>query len=256
MPGAVNVRKGEATVANDDGRLPFQDKGTRVVVFGTTAQQARIVAAEIAKKAYWNSSFFGGTFDDLLAGGLINRRPVVFARNAVLAAGPACTATIHVTDVDNGSFDPDAGDAVALRVDPVGPLGPSRYEVTLTGTDMHGKSASSTALVNIVDEMAPTIGRVTFQTQVQRPRNEHFVLVTLDYSVSDNCGAVTTELMVTSRDGDDRGWQVLDAHHVLLRAGRRGRDGDDDDTIAVIATDAAGNQTVQTVMIRKRDHDR
>jgi rhodanese-related sulfurtransferase len=54
IPGAVNVQKGEAVAANDDGRLPLQDKGTRVVVFGTTAQQARVVAAEIAKRAYWN----------------------------------------------------------------------------------------------------------------------------------------------------------------------------------------------------------
>ncbi|HXT32386.1 MAG TPA: rhodanese-like domain-containing protein, partial [Vicinamibacterales bacterium] len=62
MPNAVNIQAGEATAANDDGRLPFRDKGTRVVVFGNTPQQARAVAAEIAKKAYWNSSFFGGTF--------------------------------------------------------------------------------------------------------------------------------------------------------------------------------------------------
>src|SRR5262245_62715264 len=33
VPFAVNVQKGEATAANEDGRLPFTDKGTRVVVF-------------------------------------------------------------------------------------------------------------------------------------------------------------------------------------------------------------------------------
>jgi hypothetical protein len=27
-----------------------------------------VVATEIAKKAYWNSSYFGGGFDDLAAG--------------------------------------------------------------------------------------------------------------------------------------------------------------------------------------------
>lgn len=67
IPGAVSVQAGEATAANDDGRLPFQDKGTRIVVFGNTPQQAKVVAAEIAKKAYWNSSYFGGTVDDLVA---------------------------------------------------------------------------------------------------------------------------------------------------------------------------------------------
>jgi rhodanese-related sulfurtransferase len=62
---AVNIQPGEATAANDDGRLPLLDKGTRVVVFADDPQLAKKVAAEIAKKAYWSSSYFGGTFDDL-----------------------------------------------------------------------------------------------------------------------------------------------------------------------------------------------
>ena len=68
VAGAVNIQKGEAAAANDDGRLPLTDKGTRIVVFGRTDEQAKVVAAEIAGKAYWNSSYFGGTFDDLAAG--------------------------------------------------------------------------------------------------------------------------------------------------------------------------------------------
>jgi rhodanese-related sulfurtransferase len=66
--GAVNVQKGEAAAANDDGRLPLTDKGTRIVVFGNTDEQSKVVATEIAEKAYWNSSYFGGTLDDLVAG--------------------------------------------------------------------------------------------------------------------------------------------------------------------------------------------
>lgn len=65
VPGAVNIRPGEAEKANDDGRLPYLDKGTRVIVFAESADAARTVAQEIAKKAYWNSSYFGGTFDQL-----------------------------------------------------------------------------------------------------------------------------------------------------------------------------------------------
>jgi rhodanese-related sulfurtransferase len=67
LSGAVSVLAGETDRANEDGRLPQWDKGTRVVVFGRTAAQARTVAAEIARKAYWNSSYFGGTFADLQA---------------------------------------------------------------------------------------------------------------------------------------------------------------------------------------------
>jgi len=62
---AVNIQPGEATAANDDGRLPLWDKGARVVVFADDPELARKVASEIAKKAYWSSSYFGGTFADL-----------------------------------------------------------------------------------------------------------------------------------------------------------------------------------------------
>src|ERR1700686_348392 len=62
---AVNVQPGEAAAANDDGRLPLWDKGARVVVFADDPQLAKKVASEIAKKAYWSSSYFSGTFADL-----------------------------------------------------------------------------------------------------------------------------------------------------------------------------------------------
>jgi rhodanese-related sulfurtransferase len=67
LPKAVNIRKGEAEAANDDGRLPKKDKGTRVIVFAGTPAEARAVAEQIAHKAYWNSSYFGGRFADLSA---------------------------------------------------------------------------------------------------------------------------------------------------------------------------------------------
>jgi rhodanese-related sulfurtransferase len=76
VPGAVNIQKGEAAAANDDGRLPLTDKGTRVVVFGNTAEQSKIVATEIAEKAYWNGSYFGGTLDDLTGGNYIRSIPL------------------------------------------------------------------------------------------------------------------------------------------------------------------------------------
>jgi rhodanese-related sulfurtransferase len=65
IPGAVNIQAGEAEAANEDGRLPYWDKGTRVMVFADSPEDAQIVAVEIAKKAYWNSSYFGGEFKDL-----------------------------------------------------------------------------------------------------------------------------------------------------------------------------------------------
>ena len=41
LPKAVAIRRGEAEAANDDGRLPKKDKGTRVIVFADTPAEAR-----------------------------------------------------------------------------------------------------------------------------------------------------------------------------------------------------------------------
>jgi hypothetical protein len=34
-------------------------------VFADTIEEARQVATEVAQNAYWNSSYFGGTFEDI-----------------------------------------------------------------------------------------------------------------------------------------------------------------------------------------------
>jgi len=54
-----------AKVANEDGRLPHTDKGTRIVIFGANAEEARVVAVEIAQNAFWNSSYCGGSYEDI-----------------------------------------------------------------------------------------------------------------------------------------------------------------------------------------------
>jgi rhodanese-related sulfurtransferase len=248
MPGATSIRKGEATAANDDGRLPFEDKGTRIVVFGNTAQQAAVVAAEIAKKAYWNSSYFGGTFDDLMLAGLINHRPVVVARNITVAAGSACTASVSASNIDNGSYDPDSGDSLTLSVAPAGPFGLGQHPVTLLGTDTHAASTASAAFVTVADQTGPAIGAVEVERQLAPAPRHGMVLATVDYTAVDNCGEVTTRLVATSGSGEHSAPQVIDAHHVLLKIG-------ESYSLAIVAIDAAGNESVETVTVNGRPHE-
>jgi hypothetical protein len=44
----------EVEKAKNDGRLPMEDHNTRIVVFGSTAAQARSTAEAIAKNAFHN----------------------------------------------------------------------------------------------------------------------------------------------------------------------------------------------------------
>ena len=250
IPGAVNVQKGEATAANDDGRLPFTDKGTRVVVFGNTAEQARIVAAEIAKKAYWNSSYFGGTLADLLAAGYVNHPPVSLTRNATIPAGPACTADVPAAAVDGGSFDAD-GDTVSLSVEDGTALGLGQHTVSLVATDSRGASSAATAVVTIADQSGPVISNLAVDKEWLWPPNGKLQLVTVNYTAVDNCGSVTTELLVAtdSRDSHRTDARVVDAHHVQLAADL----GDGERltyVITVVATDAAGNRSDAPIFVR------
>jgi rhodanese-related sulfurtransferase len=74
VPGARNIPRslvlqgkdvGELKKAKDDNRLPNTDHNTRIIVFGSSADEARFVAEQIAREAFHNVSFFSGTFQDL-----------------------------------------------------------------------------------------------------------------------------------------------------------------------------------------------
>ena len=65
IPAAESIRAGEASQATRDHRLGCYDHNTRIVVFSNGANEARAVADEIALNAYPNSSFFGGTYQEL-----------------------------------------------------------------------------------------------------------------------------------------------------------------------------------------------
>ena len=56
---------GEIKAAKDDGRLPMHDHNTRIIVFGGTPQQARMVAEAVAREAFHNVSYFEGTIEEL-----------------------------------------------------------------------------------------------------------------------------------------------------------------------------------------------
>ena len=76
LPRAVNIPRskvlpgkdqGEVKAAKDDGRLPMEDHNTRIIVFGSDAQQARAVAEAVAREAFHNVSVFGGDVSALRA---------------------------------------------------------------------------------------------------------------------------------------------------------------------------------------------
>ena len=65
IPGAKSLLLADVKKAKDDGRLPMEDHNTRIIVFGRDGAQARAVTEAIAKEAFHNVSYFGGSFDEL-----------------------------------------------------------------------------------------------------------------------------------------------------------------------------------------------
>jgi len=65
IPGAKSLPLADVKKAKDEGRLPMEDHNTRIIVFGKDGAQARAVTEAIAKEAFHNVSYFGGSFDEL-----------------------------------------------------------------------------------------------------------------------------------------------------------------------------------------------
>lgn len=65
IPTAQSILAGEAGKAKQDRRLRYLDPNTRIVVFANSAREARGVAEEISRNAFPNSSYFGGSYQEL-----------------------------------------------------------------------------------------------------------------------------------------------------------------------------------------------
>ncbi|MBA3889181.1 MAG: protein kinase [Gemmatimonadaceae bacterium] len=84
LPGARNIPRslvlagrdvGVVRQAKDDGRLPMQDHNTRIIVIGSTGDDARFVAQALAHEAFHNVSFFDGTYEQARAATASPRSP-------------------------------------------------------------------------------------------------------------------------------------------------------------------------------------
>lgn len=129
--------------------------------------------------------------------------------------------------------------------------------VTVTGNRLDGTSDSCSFNVTVNDTELPVVGAVTVDKPSLWPPNHQMELVTVDYTATDNC-SVNCVLTVASNepidglgDGDTApDWEVIDAHHVLLRSERSGKGNGRIYTITVTCSDPAGNTVVRTVTVR------
>jgi len=124
-------------------------------------------------------------------------------------------------------------------------------------TDPNPDNNSATA-VNKAFNPPPVISDASADPSVLWPPNHKMIDVTVNYNVTDNCGPVISSLSVTSNepvDGQGDGdtspdWEVVDTHHVRLRAERSGKGDGRVYTITITATDSGGNTAALGVPVR------
>jgi hypothetical protein len=112
-----------------------------------------------------------------------------------------------------------------------------------------------------ISQVPPTISNVSATPSTLWPPNHKLVAVTVNYTVADNNGPVSATLSVTSNepvnglgDGDTApDWEIVDAHHLRLRAERAGSGNGRIYTITITATGSGGSVSRQvTVSVPKR----
>jgi cysteine-rich repeat protein len=124
----------------------------------------------------------------------------------------------------------------------------------LTG-DGQVDDADRLALEHLIEtpDLPPVLGPASASPAVLWPPNQKLVDVTVSYSVTDDSGTPLCTLGVAGGAAGDS--EVVDAHHVRLRAARPGKKGTERTyTITVTCTDAAGGSaSTQTAVVAPRD---
>ena len=138
------------------------------------------------------------------------------------------------------------------------PVGSTAIE--WTATDGGGNALSCTQTIVVKDVEPPSITNLAAHPNVLWPPNHKMRMVEIAYDVTDNCDppeAIVCALTVTSNEpqngpGDGNtfpDWEIVDAHHVRLRAERSGGGTGRIYTVTATCTDTKNNSSSAAVHV-------
>jgi uncharacterized delta-60 repeat protein len=111
--------------------------------------------------------------------------------------------------------------------------------------------------VTVQDKQLPTIDNVRVSQSTLWPADHKMKDITVNYSVNDNCGIASTQLLISSNEPVQSGeqgdkspdWEVVDNHHIRLRAERLESGNGRIYTITMTTTDLSGNHATATISV-------
>ena len=136
----------------------------------------------------------------------------------------------------------------------------NRYTLTRTykATDGSGNTATRSQTITVNDNTPPQITGLTTSKQILAPPNHKMQDITVDYSVTDNCNTssnftisvTSSELVNGTGDGDtDPDWEIIDNHHIRLRAERAANGDGRIYTITITANDGCNASVSSTTQV-------
>jgi len=136
----------------------------------------------------------------------------------------------------------------------------NRFTLTRTykATDPAGNSATCSQIITVYDDIPPQINGLAASKTALWPPNHKMQDITLTYTVTDNCSNTPTiSVLVSSNesengtgDGDsDSDWEIVDDHHVRLRAERAANGDGRIYTITVTVDDGCNPLVSQTKQV-------
>jgi hypothetical protein len=172
---------------------------------------------------------------------------------------PAGTVAVTVGGVTVNA--PIGADGRFTAAIPAGTLGAqnSPYPIAFSyaGSANFAGAAGSSSL-RVIDTTAPAIGAITISPGDLGIPNHKLIDVTVAYAATDAGGAPVCTLSVSSNEPVNGGgdghtsadWNVIDAHHLVLRAERAAGGAGRIYTVAIRCADAAGNAATAAATVR------
>ncbi|TXE17777.1 HYR domain-containing protein [Psychroflexus gondwanensis] len=161
-----------------------------------------------------------------------NLAPTVVTQDITVELDETGSVSISVEDIDNGSSDNCSLTNLSLNITEFTCDNLGENTVTLTGEDEFGNSASATAIVAVVDNLAPTVVTQDITVVLDANGSANIQASDIDNSSSDNCSIDNLTLDIDTFDCSSLGQNL----------------------VTFTATDASGNQSSATAVVTVEDN--